>query len=323
MRTYRNKFNAYDLYLDLYIYISNSIIVCHSQYNIVSEGVCQKHIKKMSFDKKLSDREIMEGDSPQLLPDDPKAQDEDVISPYSTSCNNYKSCSLEKTYLIGVGGGSSSGKTSVCEAIVEKVKQNKSLGKETKISIISQESFYRELTQIEQERANIGMFNFDHPDAVDFDLMYSSLLSIKKGHWTNIPVYDLKSQIRVPDTYVAIEPCHVVLVEGILAFYRKEILDMFDMKLYVDADSDTRLSRRLIRDMEERGRSLEHVLQQYTLLVKPAFQEFCVPTKKYADVIFPRGSENVIGITVISQRIVDILEEARTCQKSCVMKQGL
>ena len=209
--------------------------------------------------------------------------------------------------MVGVAGGTSSGKTEVCSAIVQKVKQDKELAGENKIILISQESFYRELTLEEQEKADNGMFNFDHPNAIDFDLMLTSLSRIRNGLRTEIPIYDFKKNTRVKNVSIVISPADVVLFEGILAFYGKEMLDLFDMKLYVDTDADTRLSKRLLHDMEDLGRSLDHVLHQYTTLVKPAFEEFCAPTKKYADVIIPRGAENEIAITLISQRIVDIL----------------
>merc|ERR1711881_69379 len=107
--------------------------------------------------------------------------------------------------------------------------------------------------------------------------------------------------------FTAIHPSDVVLLEGILVFYYKEVRDLFDMKLFVDTDADTRLARRVLRDIEERGRDLEHVLHQYTTLVKPAFEEFCIPTKKYADVIVPRGAENTVAIDLIKQHIQDLI----------------
>merc|ERR1711876_42551 len=107
-------------------------------------------------------------------------------------------------------------------------------------------------------------------------------------------------------------PSDVVLLEGILVFYHKEVRDMFDMKLFVDTDADARLSRRVLRDIEHRGRDLEHVLHQYTTLVKPAFEEFCLPTKKYADVIVPRGAENVVAIDLIKQHIQEIICKSHT-----------
>merc|ERR1719481_781388 len=117
--------------------------------------------------------------------------------------------------------------------------------------------------------------------------MESCLENIISGCETSIPVYDFKSNSRVPGQFTTVYPSDVVLVEGILVFYYQRMRKLFDLKLFVDTDADTRLARRVLRDIEERGRDLEHVLHQYTTLVKPAFEEFCIPTKKYADVIIP------------------------------------
>ena len=282
------------------------------------------NIKRISYNKGIEDRNIMDLVSSQILPD-ANVEEADIldiaVKPYSAPYNkDVRYCSEKKSaFLIGVAGGTSSGKTSVCEAIVKKVKESDKFGETSRIVTISQESFYRELTPEEHEKADNGLFNFDHPDAIDFDLMLSSLSNIKEGIPTEIPAYDLKKQARVRDSYLVIEPSNVVLLEGILVFYRKEILNMFDMKLYVDDDADTRLSKRIQIEMEDRGRSLDHVLHQYTHLVKPSFQEFCVPTKKYADVIIPRGAENDIAITVISQRIIDVLESMKKCKYKLIV----
>ena len=123
------------------------------------------------------------------------------------------------------------------------------------------------------------------------------------GKPTKIPVYDFKTNARVPGAFTLIYPSDVVLVEGILVFYFPGIREIFNLKLFVDTDADTRLARRVLRDISERGRDLEHVLHQYTSLVKPAFEEFCIPTKKYADVIIPRGAENSVALDLIRQHI--------------------
>merc|ERR1711990_731218 len=156
--------------------------------------------------------------------------------------------------------------------------------------------------------AKKGMFNFDHPNAFDNELMESCLQSILSGRQTQIPVYDFKTNARVPGAYTVIYPSDVILVEGILVFYYPSIRNLFDLKLFVDTDADIRLARRVMRDIEERGRDLETVLHQYTSLVKPAFEEFCIPTKKYADVIIPRGAENTVAINLIVVHIKDIIE---------------
>ena len=123
------------------------------------------------------------------------------------------------------------------------------------------------------------------------------------GKPTKIPVYDFKTNARVPGLFTSIYPSDVVIVEGILVFYFFAIRDFFNLKLFVDTDADTRLARRVLRDISERGRDLEHVLHQYTSLVKPAFEEFCIPTKKFADVIIPRGAENTVALDLIRQHI--------------------
>jgi len=213
----------------------------------------------------------------------------------------------KQTFLIGVAGGTASGKSTVCKRLMEKLGQNEMSNVEKQVVSLSQDSFYRELNPSEIAKANKGMFNFDHPDAFDNELMESVLQDIVQGCPTKIPVYDFKTNARVPGEFTAIYPSDVVMVEGILVFYFPKLRELFNLKLFVDTDADTRLARRVLRDIEERGRDLEHVLHQYTTLVKPAFDEFCIPTKKYADVIVPRGAENVVAIDLIKQHIQDII----------------
>jgi len=214
---------------------------------------------------------------------------------------------MRPPFLIGVAGGTASGKTTVCKRLMESLGQNKRSNLEKQVVSLSQDSFYRELSPTEIVKANKGMFNFDHPDAFDNELMESVLQDIIQGRPTKIPIYDFKTNARVPGEFTVIYPSDVVMVEGILVFYFPRIRELFNLKLFVDTDADTRLARRVLRDIEERGRDLEHVLHQYTTLVKPAFEEFCIPTKKYADVIVPRGAENTVAIDLIKQHIQDIL----------------
>jgi len=211
-------------------------------------------------------------------------------------------------FMIGVAGGTASGKTTVCEKIMEAVHGSElEMGHEKNIVVISEDSFYRELDNKESVQAERGLFNFDHPDALDNELLMSCLADIRDGKMTRVPVYDFKTNSRVKGQYTVVYPSDVVLLEGILVFYHKDVRDMFDMKLFVDTDADTRLSRRVLRDIEERGRDLEHVLHQYTTLVKPAFEEFCLPTKKHADVIIPRGADNTVAVSLVAQHIQDII----------------
>lgn len=182
------------------------------------------------------------------------------------------------------------------------------LGKEHKRRVValSQDSFYKDLTEEEAKLAEKGDFNFDHPDAFENKLMFSVLNSLRNGESVTIPKYDFRTNSRIPES-VLVEPADVIIVEGILIFYDQALRELFDMKLFVDADSDIRLARRVQRDTRERGRNLHQVLHQYLTLVKPAFEEFCLPTKKYADVIIPRGAENEIAIDLILHHIHDIL----------------
>ncbi|XP_019936807.1 uridine-cytidine kinase 2-A [Paralichthys olivaceus] len=214
-------------------------------------------------------------------------------------------------FLIGVAGGTASGKSSVCSKIMEMLGQNEIDHHQRQVAILSQDSFYRVLTPEHKAKALKGQFNFDHPDAFDKDLIITTLWDIKEGKTVHIPVYDFVSHSRKEET-VKVYPADVVLFEGILMFYSQEIRDLFQMKLFVDTDADTRLSRRVLRDISERGRDLESILAQYINFVKPAFEEFCLPTKKYADVIIPRGADNIVAINLIVQHIQDILNDGLT-----------
>lgn len=161
-----------------------------------------------------------------------------------------------------------------------------------RVALIKQDSFYRILNKNELALARNGNFNFDHPGAVDDQAMYKALDDILKGIPVKLHIHDYQSNQPKADQFYEVQSADVVLFEGVLIFYFPKVRDMFHMKLFVDTDSDTRLSRRVVRDVRERGRPLEVVLNQYDRFVKPAFEEFCQPTKKYADMIIPRGAEN-------------------------------
>jgi len=212
-------------------------------------------------------------------------------------------------FLIGVAGGTASGKSTVCEKIMESLRQIDLENVERQVVHISQDSFYRELKGADRARVKKGLYNWDHPDAFDNALMERCLRDIIEGRPTKIPMYDYKSNCRVPNSFTTIHPqqVDVVLFEGILTFYNPEIRGMFNMKLFIDTDADSRLSKRVLKDVDELGRDLDQVLHQYINYVKPAFEEFCMPTKKFADVIIPRGPENKIAIELISQHIADRL----------------
>ncbi|XP_043275057.1 uridine-cytidine kinase isoform X2 [Venturia canescens] len=210
-------------------------------------------------------------------------------------------------FLIGVSGGTASGKSTVCKRIMEKLGQVDMDHTERQVVCISQDSFYRDLTPAEKIKAEKGLYNFDHPDAFDNDLILQTLQDILSGIKCEIPAYDYRTNSLIKDQITTIYPADVVLFEGILVFYFPKIRDLFHMKLFVDTDSDTRLARRVPRDIKERGRDLDYVLNQYMNFVKPAFEEFCLPTKKFADVIIPRGADNTVAIELIVQHIRDLL----------------
>ncbi|XP_022668577.1 uridine-cytidine kinase 2-B-like isoform X2 [Varroa jacobsoni] len=211
----------------------------------------------------------------------------------------------KKPFLIGVAGGTASGKTTVCKRIVEKLGQNTVDAKKRQVVVISLDSFYREVDRSVVPRN----YNFDHPNAIDEELLLQTLRDIKAERAVKIPIYDYQNNCRKKGEVHTIHPADVYLVEGILIFYFPQVREMFDMKLFVDTDPDTRLSRRVLRDTHEWKRDLETVLHQYTTYVKPAFEEFCLPTKKYADVIIPRGADNEVAIDLIAKHIQELLNK--------------
>ncbi|XP_021948684.1 uridine-cytidine kinase isoform X2 [Folsomia candida] len=215
---------------------------------------------------------------------------------------------IRKTpFLIGVAGGTASGKSTVCQKIMEALGQADVLDSQRKVVCIAQDSFYKELSPEEANKAAKGQYNFDHPNALDFDLMLQTLESVLEGKVTEVPIYDYIHNARKEGQSMKVYPADVVLFEGILAFYFSQVRNLFHMKLFVDTDPDTRLARRVTRDVEERGRDLDTVLTQYMKFVKPAFEEFCLPTKKFADVIIPRGADNMVAISLIVQHIAELL----------------
>uniref|UniRef100_A0A1B6HFP3 uridine/cytidine kinase n=1 Tax=Homalodisca liturata TaxID=320908 RepID=A0A1B6HFP3_9HEMI len=217
-------------------------------------------------------------------------------------------------FLIGVAGGTASGKSTVCKRIMEKLGQVDVDHTQRQVVTISQDSFYRELSPADKAKAAKGQYNFDHPDAFNDELIYQTLQDVLAGKKCEIPVYDYRTNSIVPNQTTTVYPADVVLFEGILVFYFPEVRDLFHMKLFVDTDSDTRLARRVPRDIKERGRDLDNVLTHYMNYVKPAFEDFCLPTKKFADVIIPRGADNTVAIDLIVHHIWDILHGSASSQ---------
>lgn len=216
--------------------------------------------------------------------------------------------STKRTILIGVAGGSSSGKTSVCERIMCQI-FDMDAAQNSRVDMISMSSFYRPLTESEQMLASNGEFNFDHPGAFDFDQLKRTLGDVRSGRAVSLPIYDKATNQFDPEHKKELALVDVLLIEGILLFYSAEVRELLDVKLFVDCDSDTRLARRVRSDLEQ-GRELEMVLQTYTSFVKPAFEEFCLPTKKYADLILPRGADNAVAVDIMVLHVRDCMQGA-------------
>lgn len=170
------------------------------------------------------------------------------------------------------------------------------------------DSFYKSLTEKQKEIARENNYNFDHPDAFDFDLMFSALKDLKAGKSVEIPVYDFTTHSRIEETQV-LYGASVVVFEGILSFYDKAVRDLMDLKIFVQTDADVRLARRLKRDIAERGRDMSGILEQYSKFVKPSFDDFIQPTVRYADVIVPNGLENQAAIKLLTEHVAKKLEE--------------
>lgn len=200
--------------------------------------------------------------------------------------------------IIGIAGGTGSGKTTVVNQIIEELKNEE-------VDVISQDSYYQDTSHLNiEERKKI---NFDHPKSIDFDLLVAHLKDLKAGKNIQQPVYSFKDHNRTGET-IEIEPRKVIIVEGILILTHPEIREMFDIKIYVHADSDERLIRRLKRDIADRGRDLDEVLNRYQTTLKPMHQQFIEPTKEFADIIIPTNRYNTVAVdivqTIIRQRLL-------------------
>ena len=200
--------------------------------------------------------------------------------------------------VIGVAGGTGSGKTTVAREILRRAGTHQ-------ISLIQHDAYYRNLDDL--PLAQRAMRNFDHPDALDNDLLISHLQELKVGRPVEIPVYDFTTHTRTAETQ-HVEAHRVVMVEGILIFADEALRRLMDVKIYVDTDADIRFIRRLERDIAERGRTMDSVIQQYLATVRPMHQEFVEPSKRYADVIIPEGGYNEVAMEMVAARIRVLLD---------------
>ncbi|HZI64543.1 MAG TPA: uridine kinase [Thermoanaerobaculia bacterium] len=204
---------------------------------------------------------------------------------------------MKPTVALGVAGGTGSGKTTVAQSILETV------GRE-RIAFLAQDSYYKDVEWGHDH--DLLRHNFDHPDALDDDLLIEHLQRLKAGHSVEVPIYDFVRHRRKPETR-RVEPRPVVLVEGILLFAEPRLRELLDFKVFVDTDADVRLMRRLRRDLSERGRAVEDVLRQYMETVRPMHLEFVEPSKRWADVIVPEGGENRVALEMVVARLEQLL----------------
>ena len=201
--------------------------------------------------------------------------------------------------IIGIAGGTGSGKTTVVNQIIQELPEGE-------VCVISQDSYYKDTSHLPfDERTKI---NFDHPKAIDFDLLVAHLKELKKGNAIEQPIYSFVEHNRTKET-ITMFPKKVIIVEGILILTHTDIRELFDIKLYVHADSDERLIRRLRRDMSERGRDLDEVINRYQNTLKPMHQQFIEPTKEFADIIIPNNRYNTVAVDlirkIINQRLIE------------------
>jgi len=201
--------------------------------------------------------------------------------------------------IIGIAGGTGSGKTSVTNKILER------LHAQDRVVVIQHDSYYRDLS--EYGGLPPAQINFDHPDSLETSLLVSHIKTLKSGSSVEQPIYNFTTHSRMAETR-HLEAKDITIIEGILIFSSKELRNLMDIKIFIDTDADERLLRRLKRDIIERGRSIDSVMNQYISTVKPMHLEFVEPSKRYADVIIPQGSENNVGIDMVVSRIAPLLK---------------
>ena len=195
--------------------------------------------------------------------------------------------------IIGIAGGTGSGKTTVVKKIIESLPPGE-------VVLLPQDSYYKDNSHVPVEKRQY--INFDHPDAFDTDMMIEHLQQLREGHAIECPTYDYTIHNRAEET-ITIEPRKVIVVEGILIFASRVLCDQMDIKIFVDADADVRLCRRIRRDVKKRGRTIDSVIEQYLTTVKPMHEQFVEPSKKNANLIVPEGGKNLIALEMIINRI--------------------
>ncbi len=194
-----------------------------------------------------------------------------------------------KRIVIGIAGGTGSGKTTIARAIAEALPQDR-------VTVLEHDWYYRDASELSSEER--GLLNFDHPDSLETSLLIEHARALKEGRAVFVPQYDFKTHARTQADR-KLEPTPVVIVEGILVFVEAELRDLFDVKIFVDTDADIRLMRRIRRDIEQRGRTFQSIREQYYRTVRPMHLQFVEPSKRWADIIIPEGGDNKVGIDVV------------------------
>ena len=203
---------------------------------------------------------------------------------------------MSNVIVIGIAGGTGCGKSTMIEKIRSEFMEQ--------ITILSHDFYYKEHSSLDYEERS--KLNYDHPNSFDTDLMIEHIRQLKKGESIYRPVYDFTIHNRTDET-VLVQPSKVIIVEGILIFENKELLDLLDIKVFIDTDADVRIIRRILRDVSERGRTLESVITQYLTTVKLMHEQFVEPSKKNADIIIPEGGYNVVALQMLNERIKALL----------------
>jgi len=201
---------------------------------------------------------------------------------------------MNDVHIIGIAGGSGSGKSRLVKNILKEVNDNS-------VQVIEIDSYYKNLAHLSFEEREKN--NFDHPDSIDFDLLYEDLSKLKNNLTIHSPVYDYKTHTRNENETKKIENAKVIIMEGIFALHNQKIRDLLSIKIYVDTPSDIRLLRRIKRDMNDRGRTIEGIIEQYNKTVKPMFTKYVKPSRDYADLIVPFGGKNKVSIDTIVTNI--------------------
>lgn len=204
---------------------------------------------------------------------------------------------MSNIMVIGIAGGTGSGKTTITRRLIERFGGD--------VSVIHHDNYYKAHHNMPYEER--ALLNYDHPDAFDTDMLIEHLKLLKLGKSVQCPVYDYSIHDRTEKT-ITIRPTRVIIVEGILIYENRELCDQMDIKIFVDADADVRILRRIVRDVRDRGRSLESVINQYLSTVKPMHEAFVEPSKRRADVIVPEGGHNLVALDMVIQRVRAHLE---------------